>query len=436
MPGARSVVSAALCYWQPETPLEPGHGRLARYTWDDAYAELREKLDALGRAARRDVPRARRCEPARRPRGCRTERGGLLRQEHAADHAAATARGSCSGRSSPTSSLEPTPPLDTDCGECRLCIDACPTGALDEAGTLDATRCLSYWTQAPHAVPEPYRRELGAQVYGCDICQDVCPWNRGVEKRRDDRPPTGAGHVDLRAWLESDGRALVAEYDRLFVPRNDPRWLRRNALVALGNTGDASHEPLLERFAADDDELLAEHAAWALAEVRAAKLALRARRPQLGAELACPLRDPCPQLERLEHDRLAAVRDDLADHPVGAADRLLGERGAVDERAGRPSRPPTAPPPASTRCAPCWRRGARRDRSPRAAGTSCAAPSRAASGRGGTSAPGRARCPRCGRTRTAGGARSSTARRCASRPPAPPASGTRSRRGGARRSPA
>src|SRR5207245_4324112 len=80
--------------------------------------------------------------------------------------------------------VEPTPPLDADCGSCRLCIDACPTGALDEPGTLDANRCLSFWTQSAHEMPDDYRPQLGAQVYGCDICQDVCPWNRGVEKRR------------------------------------------------------------------------------------------------------------------------------------------------------------------------------------------------------------------------------------------------------------
>jgi epoxyqueuosine reductase len=163
--------------------------------------------------------------------------------------------------------LEPTPPLTTDCGECRLCIDACPTGALDEPGTLDATKCLSYWTQAPASIPEHYRAELGAQVYGCDICQDVCPWNRGVEKRRGELPSQDA-HVDLVAWLEQDGDALIDEYARLFVPRNDPRWLRRNALVALGNTGGPEHLAVLERHAADDDELIAEHAAWALERVR------------------------------------------------------------------------------------------------------------------------------------------------------------------------
>ena len=159
--------------------------------------------------------------------------------------------------------LEPTPPLDADCGSCTLCIDACPTHALDEPGTLDATRCLSYWTQAPAPIPEGYRAELGAQVYGCDICQDVCPWNRGVEKRRAGRP-AGGGHVDLVAWLEADGRALVDAYDRLYVPRNDVRWLRRNAAVALGNVGTGEHVAPLERIAAGDDELLAEHARWAL----------------------------------------------------------------------------------------------------------------------------------------------------------------------------
>jgi epoxyqueuosine reductase len=162
--------------------------------------------------------------------------------------------------------LDPTPALAADCGSCTLCIEACPTGALDEPGTLDATRCLSYWTQAPAAIPEDYRAELGAQVYGCDICQDVCPWNRGVEKRRA-AEPVGDAHVDLVAWLEGDGRALVESYDRLYVPRNDPRWLQRNAAVALGNVGTSEHVAPLERAAAGDDEMVAEHARWALERI-------------------------------------------------------------------------------------------------------------------------------------------------------------------------
>ena len=261
--GARSVVSAALCYWAPEPPLEPGEGRLARYTWHDTYAELREKLTQLGSLlggrcrvlvdANQHVDRE---AAARSGVGFYGKNTMLITKRHGSWVVLGTLVTDVE--------LEPTPPLGTDCGDCRICIDACPTGALDEPGVLDSTRCLSYWTQAPAAIPEPYRAALGAQVYGCDICQDVCPWNRGVAKRRDADPEDPAGHVDLVRWLERDGRAVVDEYDRLYVPRNEPRWLQRNALVALGNTGGEQHRDVLQRYADGDDELLAEHAAWAL----------------------------------------------------------------------------------------------------------------------------------------------------------------------------
>ncbi|HEX5449081.1 MAG TPA: tRNA epoxyqueuosine(34) reductase QueG [Gaiellaceae bacterium] len=231
---ARTVISVALCYWEPEAPLRAGEGRLARYTWRDNYAALREKLDALGSAlggeyrvlvdANQHVDRE---AAARSGVGFYGKNTMLITRRHGSWVVLGTLVTDVE--------LEPTAPLDTDCGECRLCIDACPTGALDEAGTLDATKCLSYWTQAPAPIPGEYRAHLGRQVYGCDICQDVCPWNRGVEKRRGELEPTDAGHVDLRTWLEQDGEQLVAEYDRLFVPKNDARWLRRNALVALEN---------------------------------------------------------------------------------------------------------------------------------------------------------------------------------------------------------
>src|SRR5438445_4608 len=154
--------------------------------------------------------------------------------------------------------IESTPPLELDCGSCTLCIEACPTGALDEPGTLDSTRCLSYWTQAPAPIPDEYRAELGAQVYGCDICQDVCPWNRGIEKRRAGVQPPGDAepHVSLVDWLAQDGPDLARRYDRLYVPRNDGRYLRRNAAVALGNTGRGDHRTLLEPYPDLDDENL------------------------------------------------------------------------------------------------------------------------------------------------------------------------------------
>jgi epoxyqueuosine reductase len=263
--GARSVVSAALCYWRPEAPLEAGEGRLARYTWEDGYADLREKLDALGRRlggsyrvlvdANQHVDRE---AAARSGVGFYGKNTMLITARHGSWVVLGTLVTDVE--------LEATPPLGTDCGACTLCIDACPTGALDEPGTLDANRCLSWSTQAPAPIPEDHRAALGAQVYGCDICQDVCPWNRGIRKRRGGQQD-GGGHVDLVTWLEADGR-LAAELDRLYVPRNDPRWLRRNAAVALGNVGGEEHVEPLERAAADDDdEMVAEHARWALARI-------------------------------------------------------------------------------------------------------------------------------------------------------------------------
>jgi epoxyqueuosine reductase len=236
VPGARSVVSAALCYWEPGPDPGAGEGRLPRYTWHDAYSELRGKLERLGERL-----------------------GGSYRvlvdeNQHVDREAAARAGVGFYGKNTliitrrhgswvvlgtlvTDAEIDPSAPLALDCGECRLCIDACPTRALDEPGVLDSTRCLSYWTQSRHEIPERYREELGDRVYGCDICQDVCPWNRGVEKRRAGRPLSEGAEpvVSLVDWLEADPAELSRRYDRLYVPRNDGRFLQRNALIALRN---------------------------------------------------------------------------------------------------------------------------------------------------------------------------------------------------------
>jgi epoxyqueuosine reductase len=263
--GARTVVSAALCYYAPAEPPQPGEGSLPRYTWFDAYAELREKLDALGRRlggayrvlvdANQHVDRE---AAARSGVGFYGKNTMLITRKHGSWVVLGTMVTDVE--------LEPTPRLQLDCGSCTLCIEACPTGALDEPGTLDATKCLSYWTQAAAPIPEAYRAELGAQVYGCDICQDVCPWNRGVEKRRADQAPAEAT-VSLVDWLASEGTELRTAYERLYVPRNDSRYLKRNALVALGNTGAPEHRDAVAAFLHDPDPLLREHAEWALRRI-------------------------------------------------------------------------------------------------------------------------------------------------------------------------
>jgi epoxyqueuosine reductase len=266
--GARTVVSAAHCYYAPEPALGEGEGRLARYTWHDGYAVLRERLDELGRRlggeyrvlvdANQHVDRE---AAARSGVGFYGKNTMLITRRHGSWVVLGTLV--------TTALVDTTAPLDLDCGSCTLCIEACPTGALDDPGVVDSTKCLSYWTQAPAAIPEEYRVELGAQVYGCDICQDVCPWNRGIEKRRagDSLQADAEPHVALVEWLQGDGASLAQAYDRLYVPKNDARYLRRNALVALGNTGGPVDLPLAEQFLSSDDELLREQAEWTVARI-------------------------------------------------------------------------------------------------------------------------------------------------------------------------
>jgi len=266
--GARTVVSAALCYYAPGPGPGPGEGRLPRYAWSDRYAELRRKLEELGerlggsyRVLVDQNQHVDREGAARAGVGFYGKNTMLITRRHGSWVVLGTLV---------TDALvEPSAPLELDCGSCTLCIEACPTGALDDPGVLDSTRCLSYWTQSPDPIPEEYREELGAQVYGCDICQDVCPWNRGIEKRRaGDALPAGAEPVvSLVEWLQAEDEELRERYDRLYFPRNDPRYLRRNALVAVGNSGETALAEAVRPYAEGEDELLGEQAEWALARL-------------------------------------------------------------------------------------------------------------------------------------------------------------------------
>ncbi len=276
LPGARSVVSAALCYYEPGPAAGPGEGRLPRYTWRNAYAELREKLERLGerlggtyRVLVDENQHVDREGASRAGVGFYGKNTMIITRRHGSWVVLGTLVTDVE--------IEAAPPLELDCGECRLCIDACPTDALDEPGVLDSTRCLSYWTQSRQEVPEDYRAELGDQVYGCDICQDVCPWNRGIEKRRAGEPLTEGAEpvVSLLDWLQAAPDELSRRYDRLYVPRNDGRYLQRNVLIALGNTGTEEELGAIEAF--KDDPRLGAYAVWAAERVRQGRGGARVR---------------------------------------------------------------------------------------------------------------------------------------------------------------
>ena len=160
--------------------------------------------------------------------------------------------------------LTPSTPLNDGCGTCRQCLDGCPTGAILDNGVIDARRCLAWLVQAPGPIPREFREALGGRLYGCDDCQEVCPVGR-PERTTD-------GKEDLRADVESSDvldatdDELLERFGRWYIAERDPRYLRRNALVALGNTGSGTDPNVVRRMrrALDDpDPLIRSHAVWA-----------------------------------------------------------------------------------------------------------------------------------------------------------------------------
>ena len=188
--------------------------------------------------------------------------------------------------------LEADPPFaEEHCGTCRRCIDACPTSAIVDDGVLDATRCISYLTiEKRGAIPVEWRRSIGTLVYGCDICQDVCPWNvRFASEALDPDLTTGSleGSPDPVALLQMDVNGFQHRFGGTAVTRAGRQGLSRNAAVALGNRaapGDAA--ALAECLTREADPVVRAHAAWALGAIgtQEAQDALRARLPDEGDE--------------------------------------------------------------------------------------------------------------------------------------------------------
>lgn len=279
VPGARSMVVGALRYdtTVPERP--PGSARVARYATADHYAVLRRALtqvsDRLRDGGHRAVVVADDNAMVDRAVAVRAGIGWAGKSSNVL----LPGRGSwfVLGSVITDAELEPTgAPIDDGCGTCRRCLDGCPTGAIVAPGVVDARRCLSWHLQMTGEFPREFRVALGDRIYGCDECQEVCPPNRRADRieGEDHAEPAGDGGpgswVELHWLLTAPDDELLDRLGRWYVPRRDPRYLRRNALVVLGNTADPSDPAVLrvlERHLDADDELLVAHAAWAAAQL-------------------------------------------------------------------------------------------------------------------------------------------------------------------------
>ncbi|MGI8684235.1 MAG: tRNA epoxyqueuosine(34) reductase QueG, partial [Acidimicrobiales bacterium] len=283
LPGARALVVGARSYRRAEPVRDPGAGPagvVARYSWDDAYAPLRSALGEVAVLLRAAGWRAR----------VLADDNALVDREAA--HRAGIGwygkntnlllpgRGSWFVLGSVVTDAPLPPaatPVEDGCGPCTRCLPACPTGALIAPGVLDARKCLAWLLQAEGDFPLEYREALGGRVYGCDECQEVCPPNRAADRRHPPPPaqPHDEATVALVAVLEASDDELLERYGRWYIPRRQPRYLRRNALVALGNVGDGADPDVvrvLRRALASDDPMLGEHAAWAATRLGRADL--------------------------------------------------------------------------------------------------------------------------------------------------------------------
>ncbi len=269
LPGVRSVVAAARCYWADAPEPGPGEGRMPRYAWDDAYRDLRLRLERLGellggehRVLVDENDHVDREAAVRAGVGFYGKNTMVITRAHGSWVVLGTIL--------TTAEIEPSEPLRAGCGSCTLCIDACPTDAIVEPGVLDATRCLSTWTQTAGPIPEDAMTALGDRVYGCDICQDVCPWNRGVERRRAEiaLPDGTAGGVARRVARAGGHPAARARRRAALRPA------QRSPLAASERAGRTRERrrgrrsaPLAVPWAEGDDAMLRAVAERALARI-------------------------------------------------------------------------------------------------------------------------------------------------------------------------
>ncbi len=303
LPWARSVIVCALDYSSqlPSSldPAPPGSGWIGRYAWSgkrdesdparllatDYHGELLTRLKAV---------EAKLLESATCQTRCYVDTGPIVEREYAAKAGIGwIAKNTCVLSEERGSWLllgvivtslpfesSITNALAADrCGSCTRCIDACPTNALIAPREMDASRCIAYLTIEKKGTIDAVLREgMGRQIFGCDICQDVCPWNERMQRRRNLRDRSDVTAVmEPRPDLVNPSLAWLAgmdnkDFKRYFrgspLERTGLKRLRRNIAIAMGNSGDFAFMPRLQDWAASEDAVLADTAAWAIERLR------------------------------------------------------------------------------------------------------------------------------------------------------------------------
>lgn len=276
--GARTVVCLAFPYATPEPNRAPLHGRVSNYAWSSDYhrrvrdvlIELAEIIDDIAQAPSTAIacdtkPIAERAFAARAGLGWIGKHTNLI-SPHAGSFVFL-------GEIVTTLDLQADAELRKTCGACARCVDACPTGALRGDYTIDATRCISDLTQRTDAIPPEMRALIGDWVWGCDVCQTVCPPTRQAGFQGD----TEAAPLETRAAappLTELLRLRSGEFKRRYLPTamgwRGAAVLRRNAAVALGNALDRSAVgALAQSVRSDPHPVVRAHAAWALGRIGA-----------------------------------------------------------------------------------------------------------------------------------------------------------------------
>ena len=272
--GAQSIIVAALPYLADDvTPATGRRAHIARYARADHYSILRTALRSVARnikmAGERAVAFADDNALVDREAAYRAGIGWFGKNANLLLPGAGSYF--VLGSIITTAMYEPSQPVDDGCGSCARCLDGCPTGAIVAPGVIDARRCLAWLLQKSGTFPTEMRAALGDRIYGCDDCQEVCPPTVRLGRRNMSSAAPGLGEwVDPLAMLTMSDDELLDTYGLWYIAERDPRWLRRNAIIVLGNTADPNdYETLdvLQSVIDGKDFVLAEHAQWAVDEI-------------------------------------------------------------------------------------------------------------------------------------------------------------------------